>query len=373
MLATFLVASSATTIAWVLVAVLTVGFLLFWLFNTAAARHELGSEIELAPNRKPYYDDETLEGSRLERMQILAVLLLVVMVVGLPLYWILEPSRQAGAKAKQADRFVAWGSALFETTANGGFNCAGCHGGMKATGGSAPYTYTDVKTGQVSALQWKAPALNTVFYRYSDDEVRFILQYGRPFSPMQAWGTVGGGPMNAQQIDTLISYLHFIQVPREGCAANEKDPLTCPSGHLPTDATDVARTQTQIAQAADQAAEALVKAGKYATKDEAMGEALFNLDLDSGAYSCARCHTRGWSIDQPGVSGQGAFGWNLTGGNTVAAFPNEADMITFVKNGSNYGQKYGTQGQGMGRMPGFGGLLTDAQVKAIVEYVRNHL
>ena len=28
---------------------------------------------------------------------------------------------------------------------NGGFNCAGCHGGMKATGGDAPYTVTDPK------------------------------------------------------------------------------------------------------------------------------------------------------------------------------------------------------------------------------------
>ena len=29
------------------------------------------------------------------------------------------------------------------------------------------------------------------------------------------------------------------------------------------------------------------------------GEALFNLELASGAYSCARCHTLGWSYDQP--------------------------------------------------------------------------
>ena len=31
-----------------------------------------------------------------------------------------------------------------------------------------------------------------------------------------------------------------------------------------------------------------------------MGEALFNLDLNSGAYSCARCHTQGWSYGEPG-------------------------------------------------------------------------
>ena len=36
-----------------------------------------------------------------------------------------------------------------------------------------------------------------------------------------------------------------------------------------------------------------------------MGEALFNLDINSGAYSCARCHTQGWSYQSPGVPGQG--------------------------------------------------------------------
>jgi mono/diheme cytochrome c family protein len=35
------------------------------------------------------------------------------------------------------------------------------------------------------------------------------------------------------------------------------------------------------------------------------------------------------------------------------------------------GAKYGIQGQGSGRMPGFGALLTDQQIQAIVEYVRS--
>ena len=51
------------------------------------------------------------------------------------------------------------------------------------------------------AGQLDAPALNTVLYRFSEDEVRYILAYGRPFSPMSPWGIAGGGPMNDQQID----------------------------------------------------------------------------------------------------------------------------------------------------------------------------
>jgi len=294
----------------------------------------------------------------------------------LPLYWVLEPGRQAGAVSGKEDRFVRWGSGLFETTANGGFNCAGCHGGMKAVGGQAPTAVTDPKTGEVKAVNWYAPALNTVLYRFTGDEVRFILNYGRTFSPMSAWGTIGGGPMNAQQIETIIAYLRSIQIEPTDCVtqpafepASGLTDLTklkvCDGGTLPAD------EKSKIDKAAKLAAEKLVAEGKYDSVDAAMGEALFNLDLNSGAYSCARCHTEGWSYGDPEVPGQGAFGWNLTGGSTASHFPNEQEMIDFVKGGSEMGQRYGKQSQGTGRMPAFGSLLTDEQIKAIVEYVRS--
>ena len=130
-----------------------IGWVVYYFANRNAARPELGSEIELAPNRRPYYDDETLEGSRLTRVNLIGVLLLVTMVIGLPLYWVLEPGRQAGAVSAKEETFVEWGGDLFETTANGGFNCAGCHGGMKAIGGQAPTAVTDPKTGEVQRGQ----------------------------------------------------------------------------------------------------------------------------------------------------------------------------------------------------------------------------
>ena len=136
----------------------------------------------------------------------------------------------------------------------------------------------------------------------------------------------------------------------------EGDPL-CATGHLP--AEDQADIETLARQS--------VEDGTYAT----YGEALFNLELSSGAYSCARCHTKGWSYGQPGVPGQGAFGWNLTGGNTTAKFANQADMLEFVSTGSENGVGYAPQSQGSGRMPGFGAMLTDEQLAAIIEYVRS--
>jgi mono/diheme cytochrome c family protein len=353
---TALVALTTTTIGVIGLVIVVAGWIIYGLFNVAAGRKSVGSEMELAANRKPYYDDEELEGRRLERVQLWGVVLLVIIVVALPLYWVFEPSRQAGAQEGWDNRFASWGSQLFATTADGGFNCAGCHGGMAGVGGEAPFTVTDPVTGEVQAVNWKAPAVNTVFYKFDESEVRFILNYGRPFSPMSPWGLVGGGPMNSQQIDNLIAYMKSIQIPRENCAEGE-DPLLCDSGNLP------AEIQQQIQAAAEKA----VADGEA----ETVGQALFNLELASGAYSCARCHTLGWSYDQPGVSGQGAYGWNLTGGSVNAHFADQAQLVSFLKQGSEFGKLYGLNGQGSGRMPGFGSLLTDEQIDEILEYVRS--
>jgi mono/diheme cytochrome c family protein len=349
-------ALTTTSIGWLIFTIILVGWIVYSVLNNKSARDELGSEIELAPNRKPYYDDETLEGKRLDRVLGMGVGLLAITVVALPVYWILEPNRQAGAQEAQDEIFIEWGAGLYAPTADGGFNCAGCHGANGA-GGVAAYNIADPGTGEVRAVSWKAPAVNTIFYRFSEEEVRFILVYGRPFSPMSPWGVEGGGPMNDQQIDTLLAYLKSIQIEREDCGVGEDDAAICPSGHLPTGDQE----------AIDAAALKAVEDGTAAS----YGEALYELSLGSGAYSCARCHTPGWSYDEPGVAGGGALGPDLTGGRAGRVFPNESDMIDFIKNGSVLGAKYGIQGQGSGKMPGFGSMLTDEQIEAIVGYVRS--
>jgi mono/diheme cytochrome c family protein len=352
-----MIAVATTAIAWIIGLILAVGWLVYAMFNARSARRELGSEIELAPNRRPYYDDEQLEGRRLELVQFLGVLLLIVIVIGLPLYWVFEPSRQAGARDAAQRQLAGWGAELFAPTADGGFNCAGCHGGMNATGGEAPFSVTDAATGEVRSVNWRAPALNAVLYRFTPEEVDYIITYGRPGTPMSAWGLAGGGPLNAQQVDSLVAYIRSIQLPREDCdEAEAQDPL-CPTGHLP------AEVQQQIEDAARQA----VEDGEY----QSYGEALFNLELASGAYSCARCHTSGWSYGDPQESGQGGLGPNLTGGASNAHFPNAEEQEEFVANGSEDGVGYGEQGQGSGKMPGFGQMLTEEQIAAIVEYERS--
>ena len=47
----------------------------------------------------------------------------------------------------------------------------------------------------------------------------YILNYGRPQSPMPAWGAPGGGPLTSQQLEELILYLQEIQLAPDELAA----------------------------------------------------------------------------------------------------------------------------------------------------------
>jgi mono/diheme cytochrome c family protein len=325
-------------IAIVIAIVLTLFWLAYVIGNLRRAKAEVGSEVELAPNRKPYLNDEELEGRKLTRVLLLGLGLVVVTAFAIPLYWLNEPSRQAGAIEGFDARFAKWGEELFAPTAQGGFNCAGCHGtkGHRRCRGVhvARPGHRPRRGGELEGC-----ALQTVLLKFSEDEVRYIITYGRPFSPMSPWGLAGGGPMNDQQIDTLIAYLRSIQLTPE-------------------------EAQAAVTKALADAKADPVNAGK------SDGELLFNMQASSGTYSCARCHTHGWSYDQPVVSGGGAMGPNLTGGSEGRQFPSEADQNAFVHDGSDQGKRYGQQGQGTGRMPGFGQIYSQEQIAAVVAYER---
>jgi mono/diheme cytochrome c family protein len=337
-------ASTVSNIGYVIVVLTLIAFFTYIFINARRDRPEVGSELVLAPNRMPHHPDEVLEGPVLTRNLAFGLGAIVLISVGLPLYWLGEPARNEGNQAT-FDRVAAErGAEMFASTADGGLNCAGCHGGMEATGGVAPYTITDANGDFVDSVEWQAPALNTVLLRFDEEELFDILVYGRPFSPMPAWGIEGGGALNDQQIDNLIAYIEEIQITPEEAQAE-----------------------------AEQGLALAMESGEFETE----GEALFNLGLydgfAGGAYSCGRCHTQGWSYGEPEEPGNGAFGPNLTA--VRNQFPGGAagfaEQVAFISEGSVKGQAYGVHGQGSGRMPGFGEMLTEEQIRAIVEYERN--
>ncbi|MGQ0433599.1 MAG: c-type cytochrome [Microthrixaceae bacterium] len=373
--ATVLAASTVKSIGAVIAVLTGIGFVWYVAANIRAGRAEVAAEIELAPNRKPYYDDEGLEGPRLTRALSTGLVLLGVVAVGLPLYWLNEPARMDGAIEMFDDTFVHRGEKLFAPTAEGGYNCAGCHG-AEGVGASAPFTLADADGEFVASVTWQAPALNTVLLRYSRQEVREILVYGRPGTPMPAWGADGGGPLTEQQIDELIAYLGSIQLN-----------------------SDEAKTQAEAAIRSDLG---LTKNAPIDYTDPAVGKVIFNLGLDTGtaggAFSCARCHTKGASIvkgsQQPATAdlsdyngfpdGSGAFGFSLHYPVVPRQFLTIDDLIEFLHKGSQYGILYGQRGQGTGRMPGFGdnpddkddltddaeddGMFTEGMLRAVACY-----
>jgi mono/diheme cytochrome c family protein len=99
--------------------------------------------------------------------------------------------------------------------------------------------------------------------------------------------------------------------------------------------------------------------------------------------NCARCHTKGWSYhvtepaqtDLPALApqGSGAYGPNLTDGDTPRQFPGQAgtqQQFDWVALGVPANNQYGVRGISSGRMPHFSQVLTSDQIKAIVAYER---
>ena len=394
---TLLFASTQRTVGWVLASIVLVGMGVYLLFNFRIGKREVGSEIELAPNRVRHADDDQLETRLLDRNLAWSLVTLTVVALVLPLYWLMEPARQDNAAYGWVKRFEKRGANSFEEA------CVSCHG-PGGVGGVASYTITDADGGFVAQVEWKAPALTTVLSRFDESEVKNILDYGRPGTPMPAWGLPGGGPLTSQQVHQLIVYLRSIQLSPDEAAAEVQSGLragaraivTTADPTLAGDAVDAA-IDAWLAQAVDPAS---VDYLRY-------GELLFTNPAAQGANACARCHTPGFSygasgpeataylmaewprLAEAGVltgyrSGAGHVGPSLQGIETH--FPTVGGHEDFVRTGSEVGTGYGNARSGTGAMPGFGGrtddldvigtvvrsrILTPEQIVAIVAYERS--
>jgi len=490
-----LAASTQRTIGLVILAIVLIGGIAYILFNILAARDEIGSEIELAANRRPYVDDEELEGKTLDVALGWSLVLMTIVAISLPLYWLGEPGRQEGLLNDSHRIFADRGGELY----NGGAQCVNCHGADGA-GGSVNTVITTEAGEFVAQVNWKAPALNTVLSRFTEDEVLHTLNFGRN-GVMPAWGAPGGGPLTNQQLENIVFYLRRIQIDeatirsqvsagvRSGvedlllaesdddwalairdaqeiraatglevrlagrgdfdftCTDNDADicvadseagaallaaqsaaqePLSAAVDEWLDEAASVRELAWDMALEADSsldrpdneqlwrfaALELLAEPGAVPGQDkfQRYGEILFTNQAASGTYSCARCHTFGWSYDATSeltiednghdgplldgyVQGGGFFGPSLLSGNTLDQFETAGSHAEFIETGQTIGVTYGRGGSGgNGQMPGFGpnidsapvgpgisnstefaypALLTDEQIDAIVAFERN--
>lgn len=233
----------ATTL--VIVALVVIGWLAYLVLQSRV-RHRPDTP---APNLSPYLTDDDLETKRLDRVLLAALIAVAVITVVLPIYYLTETDRQAHAAERFDEIAVERGHEWFVE-----YQCGDCHG---VDGGGGAASYIEARSGLLTT--WSAPSINDVLYRYSEDEVRFWLVYGRPGTPMPAWGTDGGGPLNEQQIDELVAYLAHIQVP-------QADVLSAVQGRVDREITRIANGPATIA-AAITAQEAAI-AALLATPDQ---------------------------------------------------------------------------------------------------------
>lgn len=397
-LSTLIAASAQRKIGYVIAAIVLLAMLAYWFFNWLDGRGESGAELELAPNRKPAPPDEIMETSRLDLSLTGGLALLTMIAVALPLYWLGEPGRHEGLVAFTDSQAAKRGAQLYED------NCAQCHGTANGEGGvAADYSLVDRNGVYVQQVQWKAPSLAAVLDRFSYDELKYILNYGRPNSPMPAWGAPGGGPMTDQQLDNVIAYLASEQQTPEEIAKGVVDGLelaakakfladhpdvleqlvkaedkveeiehkledhdgdTAQSDELKAELKEAKEEVGDTSEIVDDAAADLVKRAEGGDQ-VLMGELLFNNPAAGGAYGCARCHSSGWSWDanryvakneliDPIEDGAGGFGPSLMG--VARQFETAEEQQDFVSRGTSNGEKYGNSGQGDGggQMPGFG-------------------
>src|SRR5215470_5633044 len=230
------------------------GLLVFIAYRVVSLRRN--PEPSQPENLTPFFDDEVLEGPHLER----------VLGVALVVYFVWEPFRETDASSGFKERSVERGQQLFAGPDSPAFdstkslNCARCHG-PDAGGGVAtqlvkstdPRCSTTQKVDETLAAQqpyclpsivkWAAPNLQLAPLRYSRAQLTQIITYGRPGTPMPAWGVLSGkGALNQQSIQDLVNYLYSISsTPAKAQALDKK---------LASDMTDTLATP-EVRAAAD--------------------------------------------------------------------------------------------------------------------------
>jgi mono/diheme cytochrome c family protein len=217
---------------------------------------------------------------------------------------------------------------------------------------------------------------------------------------MPAWGIEGGGPKNYQAISDLVEYLKSIQLSPEKAKAQvlqnvaalkdqAKKAVASAEANLATAQENLAKAETEQGRIAytiqiDGARVAIERSKAFADQiaNAGQGELLFDVN-------CARCHTKGWSYNQPdkplvpapAPAGSGALGPSLRDGSTLEQFPGlPADdpstpgfqkQYDWVANGVEEHKGYGVRGISTARMPHFGAILTKGQIDAIIKYERS--
>lgn len=182
---------------------IAVGIFLIWVgYAVINSRRKTRPPDNPAPNQEFFMDNAGLENDRLTRVLTAAVVAAAVLAIVLPIYFVNETSRQEAAAEEIHEDYLHFGEEWWHK-----FECTACHG---PDGGGGAADIAESRSGLNAS--WSAPAINDVFLRYDEDEVRHWIVNGRAGSPMPANGLDGGGAMTVQEIDQVVDYLRSLQL-----------------------------------------------------------------------------------------------------------------------------------------------------------------
>ncbi len=153
--------------------------------------------------------DTPEQGAALERWYMAGLVCMALLIGAFPFYRWREPARRAFALTEQRASYQRAGHDLYAV------HCVGCHG-VEARGG-VPIGPT------LSAKE---------FLKSTDDaQIRWLIGGGVPGTTMVAYSLDFGGPLTAQQIDQIVTFLRGLEatassVPawRTGALAPEPPP-----------------------------------------------------------------------------------------------------------------------------------------------------
>lgn len=145
------------------------------------------------PDKRTSPENTELEAST-RRWMVAGLILMALFVLAFPVYRLYEPARRADAREEQQRFLAAQGAELFEA------NCSSCHG-PEGSGGFGP---------AVGSKEF----LDSV----DDEQLSQRIALGVPGTAMVAYSLDYGGPLTAEQIEAITTYLRSLQEPGETAA-----------------------------------------------------------------------------------------------------------------------------------------------------------
>lgn len=267
---------------------------------------------------RPGDSDDVLESERLTKIMRWGVAMSVLLAGFMFVYMITDPNRRDAKTEKFGAESLERGEKYFALRTDpvtgeenlSGIECARCHG-IGAVGGENQFL--NPATGKKTTV--KVPELRTIFARYEKpplgfkDARAFIYETIERGRPGTDMPTWGNRFGGPLTEQQIDDIVNYLE-------------------HI--------QESIEVAQ-------------------DATGDKIF------GTF-CASCH---------GAGGTGGSGPAMIGGSESRQFPTIEEHIAFVKAGSEKGQPYGASGKGTGAMPAWGELLTDEQIRLVIEYERS--